>query len=46
MPFGADFETDIGNSGSIRINYQRLYLGEATQANRYAKEETGWQKSQ
>jgi len=26
-----DFEPDTGNSGSIRINYHRLYLGEAAQ---------------
>jgi len=31
MPFGVDFEPDTGNSGSIRINYHRLYLGEAAQ---------------
>ena len=31
MPFGVDFEPDTGNSGSIRINYHRLYFGEAAQ---------------
>ncbi len=31
MPFGADFETNIGNRDFNVINCHRLYLGEATQ---------------
>ncbi len=31
MAFGADFETDTGNSGSILINCKCLHLGEAAQ---------------
>ena len=31
MAFGADFETNSGNSESNRINCHRFYLGEATQ---------------
>ncbi len=31
MPFGVDFETNIGNRDFNVINCRRLYLGEATQ---------------
>ncbi len=31
IALGADFEPDTGNSDFNRINYHRLYLGEAAQ---------------
>ena len=31
MAFGADFETDTGNSGSMLINCHYLLIGEAAQ---------------